>query len=135
MSDRVRKLSHIIGFVLALATSPTSSYEFVTHAVMTQAAVGQFVKEMPGILGRLGIDDRSDVFGRTFLDTQSQTSVVRNVNDFEANIIRGPGVGTSPFSIAGWIMRGAIREDDDPDPEDRSPKGDDPWGDIHRVFR
>ncbi len=114
---------------------PAAGYEFVTHAAITQSAFTRFLAEKSGILDRLGLWDEDDVFGQSYLYVFGNTAALRGINEFEAVRISGDGVRASPSSIAGWVMRGAIREDDDPSLTDPSPKGDDPQGDIHRVFR
>jgi hypothetical protein len=135
MSPIRRLLLSNLGLVFAIGSMPAGSYEFVTHAAITRSAFNRFVTEEPGIIDRLGLWDLDDVFGGSYYYLYGNTAVLRGVDRFEAIRISGDGISASPLSIAGWLMRGAIREDDDPSPKDPSPKGDDPQGDIHRVFR
>jgi len=115
--------------------SSANAFEVTTHAVMTSQAWSRFIASDPGALNRLGLVDLENAFNISayydFRPGSGDVAISRNTLDFEFKKIRE--IGEKPFSISGWLMRGAIREDDDVSPSDESPK-EDPRGDFHRVF-
>lgn len=104
-----------------LATHGHLSYEAYRRSVLVDA---RFVKE-------LGIANGKNPFGTVYYDRSGDTVTERSRQLFEQDRGRMPP-GTEPLSIEGWLMRGAIREDDSPGEDNPS---DDPEGEIVRVFR
>ncbi len=132
-----------LALCLCLSLSPAEAFEFGTHGVITYKAWLQFQQRNPQALTNLGIVDVADPFSTDrYYDLLQGQARPRTVNDFEAGLLdklvnNGANGLTrnEPVSVAGWLVRGAIREDDDKSTTDPSPKGDDPDGDMHRVFR
>ena len=91
----------------------------------------------PTGLSRLGLVDLDNAFATTgYYDYRPNSGEVpfkRYGLSFESAIIKSNAIDRPPFSIVGWVIRGAIREDDDVSKTDESPK-EDTRGDIHRVF-
>jgi hypothetical protein len=123
--------------------STAHSYELATHGTLTQKAFEN--SNLNGadryLIGDLGIDTYSNPdqpFGTDYYDVSGTTIKERHFNSFENDVIKKLGV--APLSFKGWLMRGAIREDDLGywDPLGFIPAGDDPhddpYGAIWRVF-
>lgn len=115
----------------------TSAYELTTHGAMTNEAYRRSTLSNLSFIRMLGIDDTvADPFDARYYDVSGGNVYSREVfGDYEGRIIRK--VGVPPLSIPGWLMRGAIREDDlgyilgvssGADPHD------DPYGSFFRVF-
>ena len=117
-----------------LNLSSAQAFEVTTHGAITQQAWARFLAVDPDVLKRLGIQDTDNVFNTgsyyDFRPSDGGFPVTRNSLSYEGSII---GDGGKPFSVRGWLMRGAIREDDDAASDDPSPK-EDLNGDFHRVF-
>lgn len=98
-------------FLYVVVITPVSGYELITHAAMTQAAYQRSVISDEEFLDILGIDDKPVVpLGALYYEqTQSDINQVY-AHEFESKRIRA--LGQNSLSIAGWFMRGAIREDD-----------------------
>jgi len=130
-----------------LNSSGISSYELVTHALLTHRAYaastlqpGSHLRDELGIPVYLAVMDpqaRRKPFGETYYDFSGPDAKLRAAN--------GPGDDGKPFDwsrmprvgdefipsddnlrLPGWLMRGAIREDDDTDASEPNPK-DDPF--------
>ena len=89
-------------------------YELGTHARLTQQAYLQSVLSTDASLFQeLGIDEpgASKPFGENYLDISGGRIEERKGSGFSETNNRMPK-GVKPFSIKGWFMRGAIREDD-----------------------
>lgn len=119
-------------------SSDAFAYELGTHARMTfKAFAASKLTQDPQLLTDYGLDVLQDnPFGEMYVDTSGIQNSVRNVSGFENGFMvdqsSPPAIppGTSPLSISGWLMRGAIREDDVPG----EPQEEDPYGNIYRVF-
>ncbi len=130
----------IFGVVLLASQIPAAlAFEFSTHAEITQKAVQRVLaldenKELLRTLG-LNLPD-SPVFMTTtkYYDIGTLGPRERAGLSFETAKMF-PAFRILPYTLNGWVARGAIREDDDASGTDPSPKGDDPDGDMHRVFR
>ena len=120
---------------LCFFVGPALPFEVTTHAVITKQAWDRFVAIDPIAMNRLGLVDLKNAFSTTgYYDYRPNSGEVpfkRYSLDFDLNIIGR--IGGEPYSVSGWLMRGAIREDDDVSKTDESPK-EDTRGDIHRVF-
>ncbi len=134
-------------FFLSIAAFQVHAYELNTHAHLTQQAYYlSGLNTDIGLLADLNLDkfDAEKPFGENYLDISGIRIEERIGKDFSRD--RMPE-GVKPFSIQGWLMRGAIREDDlglidvllpplwipfqitvGTDPHD------DPYGPIFRVF-
>ena len=126
------------------AVMPAIAFDVRTHTAMTAAAIAQSkITNTPNtslVFKKLGLFDSEAVFGSTYVDLGSGTT--RRSTEFEANIFRD--VGNTQFtgltlppslSIPGWIVRGAVREDDNTsETPEGSPAGDEPGGVFQRVF-
>lgn len=149
--------------VLASATTHAVAFELHTHGAMTAAAVSRSrIADKPasfGLFSQLGLmawlygeGGSTNPFGATYLDLGA-TIVPRDLLKIENDVIEGlarqPSIPLPPSeggnlaipsfaSLGGWVMRGAIREDDNTidngtnaKPEDRS---DEPGGVFDRVL-
>ena len=123
--------------LVGLVFSNAHAFEVTTHAAITQRAWIRYIETDPELLTRLGLQNKDDAFNTNryfdFRAGDNASPVSRNANQFERDIIRSSAIADLPFSVQGWLMRGAIREDDDSSLDDPSPK-EDPFGDFHRVF-
>ena len=145
-------------FIFGLAISPgaTSGYELVTHGVLTYAAYAEsWLQAGSPLRQNLGIDvyladpTTNKPFGEVYYDF-AETDVrpreadavgsddtpfdeTRMVKIFRADKTVGFKPHDDNLRLPGWLMRGAIREDDDMSSSEPNPK-DDPFGVIvHRV--
>ena len=108
----------------ALWTDPAQSFDLHTHVAMTAKAVEKSALGVnpasSAVISRLGLTSPDAVLGRRYIGfalpqkygfaTSYEGDVFRRVRD------GNPGSTlTIPddFSITGWIMRGAVREDDE----------------------
>ncbi len=128
----------IAALAVLLGLGSAHAFEVRTHAAITKEAWSRFFAENRDVLDRLGIKDVNDAFKtNSYYDLRpvdGTTPIRRNsVNWYEDEIIGSRIFNESPFSVRGWLMRGAIREDDDSSTDDPSPK-EDPYGNFHRVF-
>jgi len=93
-------------------------------------------KRDSSLLLDLGISDISprDPFGKRYLDISGGRIEEREGQMFSTDKARIPGI-VAPFSIQGWLMRGAIREDDYLSNFDAKNPQDDPYGMFNRPLR
>src|SRR5687768_12111420 len=99
--------------------SYASAFEIRTHAALTREAWSRFLLDDPDALDRLGIKNADDAFNTTgyydFRPTEEVTPIRRYSSpQYEDGMIEA--LNEPRFSIQGWLMRGAIREDDDINP-------------------
>src|SRR5664279_1159093 len=113
------KSARIAIFALGVAVAPgVESFELATHAAITLQAHNRFMNESPKKLDELGIftfmpDARTaSIFGRDYFDVLGSQVATRHAHPFENNIIAA--LAGEPLGVVGWLMRGAIREDDSP---------------------
>jgi hypothetical protein len=148
----VRTMLAICAASLAFAP-PVLSYELTTHAAMTYNAYKTSKLSTDSAVPRdLGIDwfladpgadsaewdqnfKSTNPFGEKYIDTSfmSGSDSSRAVKDFEREIIDGR-LTVPAQSLPGWLMRGAVREDDSGSGLTGA-KGepfDDPYGDFNR---
>jgi hypothetical protein len=141
-------------FAVGLAgSSSVMGYELVTHGQLTQKAYEKSILFNPQNLqpsqafaNRLGITpwifaplsaQRQVPFGTTYYDLGVAGPGAREATSFEGQRMpRAVDEGISPaqYLINGWIMRGAIREDDVVSSDRSGNPQDDPGGNIYRVF-
>jgi Tol biopolymer transport system component len=113
-----------------------SAYELGTHGRLTHEAYKRSVLSDSRFLSDLGIQNGRNPFGETYYDVSGSVIRERVRQQFEQQGMRMPG-GVEPLSVEGWLMRGAIREDDLGQILGRNIGGDphdDPYGNIFRVF-
>jgi len=133
-------MKSIVLILVAACINLTSAhaFEITTHAKITSEAWARFLTENPGVLDRLGIQDKPNAFGTNgYYDYRPTDGTapfrMSSVGWYEDTIMGLAIIGIPNLSVPGWLVRGAIREDDDSDASDPSPK-DDPYGNFHRVF-
>ncbi len=100
----------VITILLAL-TEIAYAYELSTHGTMTQAAFQRSLLSNIQFRIDAGIPDGEKPFGEVYFDISSGKLRERSASTFEGKII-SRDLGGEPLSISGWLMRGAIREDD-----------------------
>jgi hypothetical protein len=120
-----------------------TAFDVHTHTAMTHEAVKKSQlgasPNASGIIKKLGIFDRPDIFGERYLDI-GVTVTSRDGKQFEADIMnRVRTLGQLPlplnYSLPGWIIRGAVREDDNTsEVKPNTPEADEPGGVFNRVF-
>lgn len=126
-----RKITALAG--LAALIGSAHAHELATHASITFAAYKRSVLFSSELLEDLGIHSGDNPFGPIYYDVSGADARERASDAFEADKMPK---GTEPLSIEGWLMRGAIREDDLGEilgiPKGDDPH-DDPYGNIFRV--
>ena len=145
MTTEINVMKAIWKFVLVViigSSETVAAFDTSTHAAMTAAAAG---KSRLGIsptfsaqIRVLGLRDYNFVFGDKYIDIGPQL-VTRIGSGFEDGIIdsvqRQNGIGQIPnaYTLTGWLMRGAIREDDN-EVEIAPVYQDEPGGAFNRPF-
>src|SRR5712691_332982 len=102
-------------FFLSLlgASQVVNAFELATHSAMTSQAYQRSILSTESTrLKDLGLDSaNANPLGSVYYDVPGGQVRERLANvEFEGTIIGNLGV--TPLSIPGWLMRGAIREDD-----------------------
>ena len=133
------KILSSCGALLAVLLTPISSwpFELATHAAITEQTVNRFLRERPTTFAELGLSEsqQSRQIGDQYIDLLGSLDVVggqRSYFAFEQQIIRQIDPAIEPWSPTGWVMAGAIREDDVVRPFGKNPP-DDPYGNFTRV--
>jgi hypothetical protein len=139
----------LVSLCVAIST-PILAFDTTTHAAMTSEAIkalkADTVQNLSGIAAinkKLGLYDKDFVIGSSYIDIGTSPTR-RKTTNFENDIIvnkvgNTPITGLalpSPHSIPGWIIRGAIREDDNTieTPQGNATgSGDEPGGVFERV--
>jgi len=110
---KLPKLLFLVGLVVG--TSSANAYELETHAAMTQRA---YARSLLGasdgqLIGRLGLQPNYDL-GDAYFDMNGFAAApYRFVTNFEKEVIKsGTGLEQDQKLLNGWLMRGAVREDD-----------------------
>lgn len=97
--------------LIAAISLPAHAYELATHGRLTHEAYKRSVlKPDSELLKDLGIKDIT-TFGTSYYDISGDQIEQREKQDFEQSNNRMPEE-VDPLSLPGWLMRGAIREDD-----------------------
>lgn len=144
-----------IGIAGLTVVPVASSYELTTHAAMTYNAFGKSKLSLDRAVARdLGIEwflvdpgpdynnwnasfKSTNPFGKKYFDTNSMSGgsdLSRDAKeDFEGKIIENT-LGVPAVTLPGWLMRGAVREDDSGNliATINSEPGDDPYGNFNR---
>ena len=106
---------------LTITTPWANGYELATHGALTYQAYLKSNLNTNALLQDLGIDrllvspNVPNPFGDTYYDVQGGTINTRSANAFESTIIKEDLkkiLSVEPLTLPGWLMRGAIREDD-----------------------
>jgi hypothetical protein len=134
---------------LLVAARPALSYEQATHALITREAYVHSKLELSNsdLMLRIGLDERQVTsLSDSYIDIAPNGVRVRvaspsDLPDFSSQKIRDvnkryPTFSPQINSVAGWLMLGAIREDDVPFDQwslENNPQ-DDPNGPLSRVF-
>lgn len=104
---------HILFIMLVCQTISASAYELVTHSRITeQAFLRSNLVVDAQLLPSLGLGtNNSNPFGTKYFDISGSGVQERSANTFEQDQgrMRKP---SDASRIQGWLMRGAIREDD-----------------------
>ncbi len=123
-----------LAVVVCLSSAEVPAYELSTHArISYQAYLASTFEKSQYLFDGLGLSDEPSVFGESYIDSSGSEIFVRRADGFEKGIIQnGLKLVEEVSTIKGWLMRGAIREDDVPIFFGDNPQ-DDPFGQIFRV--
>jgi hypothetical protein len=125
----IRKI-FIAGMLFAAAGSTSYAYELGTHGALTYEAYKRSVLTDADFLKQLGVVNAEKPFGQIYYDISGPETRERTRQPFEEDqVARRMPLGTRPLSIEGWLMRGAIREDDLMWPVGDNPQ-DDPYSTL-----
>lgn len=130
MNHTCRLLLPVLAYVFV---GSLPAYELHTHAAITKEAYERSILSDPVILDDMGLSAVPGTLGLDYYDIRNGIARTRVETPFELEIIRK--VGADELTLQGWLMRGAIREDDIPlpfgdNPQDLSP----PDLPFYRVF-
>jgi hypothetical protein len=141
----MRKISQLIYSSLFIITPTIAiAFDVNTHAAMTAEAIRQSVitgsPNTSALFKRFGLIDKDYAIGTYYIDIGSL--VKRNTTPFEREIMddvrranQNILIVPTAESIPGWILRGAIREDDNSlETPSGTLQGDEPGGVFDRVF-
>jgi hypothetical protein len=146
LKSKMKSLTQIISaLVLAIYATAALAFDINTHAAMTAKAIEQSkITSTPNnsdVLKKLGLYDKNFALGTSYLDIGNSINR-RNTTGFEQKVIDDVGETqktglTLPaaHTIPGWIIRGAIREDDNTiETPPGTPEGDEPGGVFQRSY-
>jgi hypothetical protein len=131
-------------FLLPLSLPVANAYDINTHTAMTSEAIKlSVITASPNtspLFKRLHLRDKDYAIGEHYIDIGSL--IKRNATPFERKVMENVGdtlktglTVPAADSIPGWILRGAIREDDNSiETPSGTPQGDEPGGVFDRVF-
>ncbi|MHB1233846.1 MAG: hypothetical protein ACYCZQ_14865, partial [Burkholderiales bacterium] len=124
----------LVSIFLLVASGTVNAYELGTHGRLTYEAYKRSVLSDVQILSDWGLENGKNPFGEFYYDVSGATVNERSRHLFEQQLDRMPN-GAEPLSLEGWLMRGAIREDDVPAANGDNPQ-DDPYNPagFFRVF-
>jgi hypothetical protein len=143
--QHMRKITSIIYGLFAAANScAVAAYDVNTHAAMTAEAIRQSVitatPNTSPLFKRLHLRDKDYAIGTYYIDlgslgrrfaTPFEREIMRDVREANPTNLIVP----TAESIPGWILRGAIREDDNTKETPAGTReGDEPGGVFDRVF-
>lgn len=107
----IRLVLLVLSIVLMVNYSSLKAYEHATHGAITNQAFNNSILNNADFQLELGLPDEVEPFGSSYYDISDTIVNVRLESDFEAGIIKN-NLNINPLSLSGWLMRGAIREDD-----------------------
>jgi hypothetical protein len=120
----MKSIRHLLLLIMVLSL-PVHAYELATHGRLTYEAYKRsMLKPDSDLLKDLSIKDIA-TFGTSYYDISGDQVAQREKNDFEQSAKRMPEE-VDPISLPGWLLRGAIREDDVLFPDNGQPV-DDPY--------
>jgi len=93
---------------------PVSGYEVETHGAITRDTYPRSVLVISDLLSELGLEEGDAPFGNSgnYYDVSGAEVHVRTIgSEYEEYKIKVL-LTENPYSIKGWMMQGAIREDD-----------------------
>ena len=118
---------------VSILVAPVSAYELATHGTLTYKAYQRSVLVDTDLVEILGIENGESPFGNKYYDVDSMNGILerrkeRNQDSFE-NLFMVEKLKDSlgiieARSIEGWLLTGAIREDDITDPDNGQPVND-----------
>jgi hypothetical protein len=136
--------------LFACSLQPALGYDVATHAFITNAAFAKSKLASPTQLQELGIDRYTNnvegstqgaPFGRWYFDVQGANVVLRPVDSvaaerYEREVMLDAHLAEEDrFKLSGWLVRGAIREDDNSSEMEVHGYDDDPYNPgMERVF-
>ena len=115
-----RLFQSIVSVAMCFHAECSFAYELHTHAAITRQAYDRSVLANPAFLADMGLFDSADALGSQYYDIEEGIARGRSARSFEREIIQR--VGGDPLTLQGWLMRGAIREDDVPPPFGGNPQ-------------
>ncbi|MGB5177993.1 MAG: hypothetical protein WBP44_04600, partial [Gammaproteobacteria bacterium] len=93
-----------------------NGFELATHGRMTfEAYQKSLLASNIALLADLGLEDTPKPFGESYMDHDGSVVKERDAPNKEFTqkyIVEHLKLKSQSFTIAGWLMRGAIREDD-----------------------
>jgi len=104
-----------LSLISLLMVNSSEGYEVATHAWLTNQAYGESQISHPGRLYEFGIENKDQTFGiDTYIDVHGNTAIQRTMQDtfVDRKINDELNLDAERYTIPGWLMRGAIREDD-----------------------
>ncbi len=111
MSARIRVLT--AGLILSYSPTNSMAFGLFTHGLITDRAYQlSALGSSPNGLTKLGLQDLDNAFGDTYYDFTSGSTTTRSVNNYERSLMPKGDIDNNYRRIRGWILRGAIREDD-----------------------
>lgn len=123
----MKKAKILLTVLMGFAVTGANAYELATHAAATYNAYLASRLSQPTLRQDLGIDvllaDYTvkdpiaylHPFGSTYYDVQGKSIQARSEKKFEEKVIasiKNTPIDNNPLNLSGWLMRGAIREDD-----------------------
>ena len=107
-------MKKLVIFVLYLFFCSVSvqALEIDTHALLTYKSYQSSIVNQQEFLNTLGITYKNNIFGNIYYDFDDSHIEVRKNNNIEDRIIKSDYIAQPELSLQGWLMRGAIREDD-----------------------
>jgi hypothetical protein len=143
MNMKKINIANLAALMLMLSVKVTYAFDINTHAAMTAEALRQSqITASPNssaLFKRLGLFDKDYAIGSYYIDIGSL--VKRNTTPYEREVMAKVREADARLnlptaeSIPGWILRGAIREDDNSiETPSGTPQGDEPGGVFDRVF-
>jgi hypothetical protein len=144
-ASSMKRFSCLLGTLLVLATASSAfGYSTTTHTAMTwysftqsKLATDPSIFEQLGLTGMLVLDGEAPFRGHgldRYIAIGSSPQWLQGDAEFEKKImsdVRAPlRALPTDYTLTGWVMRGAIREDDNA----KENPGDDPGGVFTRPF-
>ena len=109
---RIAYTKIVFAVVACCASFGVETFELTTHAMLTNRAYAVSVLgSQPDRLTQLGLVNLPSPFGRNYYDFANTLIARRSANAFELSKFASDA-RVDEERINGWLMRGAIREDD-----------------------